>query len=155
MKKCYLFAYFSINIYSYLIIIQAPTDLLQPVHENTIEAYGFDLSYRSLEIRFRIDKTRFEFINTGKIHMKCVSQIMELPSQIRVSNHDFFVSSLDDLRNQKLINWKNSGERQITLKSLYNKLSGSEHSHRLVQHDTFYSIYLLHPPPNNLIVNNI
>lgn len=58
--------------------------------------------------------------------MKCVSQIMELPSQIRVSNHDFFVSSLDDLRNQKLINWKNSGERQITLKSLYNNRVGSE-----------------------------
>ena len=108
MKKLFVCLYIFLFDYKKK---QAPTDLLQPVHENTIEAYGFDLSYRSLEIRFRIDKTRFEFINTGKIHMKCVSQIMELPSQIRVSNHDFFVSSLDDLRNQKLINWKNSGER--------------------------------------------
>lgn len=92
---------------------QAPTDLLQPVHENIIDAYGFELSYRSLEIRFRIDKTRFEFMNTGKIHMKCVSQIMELPSQIRVSNHDFLVSLMDNSRNQKLTNWKNSGERKF------------------------------------------
>ncbi|CAO1440882.1 unnamed protein product [Diamesa hyperborea] len=114
------------NLAWYINNEKAPTDLLQPVHENKIEAYGFDLSYRSLEIRFRIDKTRFEFINTGKIHMKCVSQIMELPSQIRVSNYDFFVSSLDELRNQKLTNRQNSGERQITLKILYNNRVGSE-----------------------------
>jgi hypothetical protein len=93
---------------------KADANLLQPFQETTFDAYGFKLYQRSLEIRFRIDRrgSSSPFIGDGKVHMKCVSQIRQLPTQIRESNHIFFVSSLDDLRNQKLINWKsNSGER--------------------------------------------
>lgn len=89
---------------------KADSNLLQPFQESTIEAYGFKLHQRSLEIRFRIDKKINPFITDGKVHMKCVAQIRKMPSQIRESNHIFYVSSLDDLKNQKLINWKNSGK---------------------------------------------
>lgn len=89
---------------------KADSNLLQPFQESTIDAYGFKLHQRSLEIRFRIDKKINPFITDGKVHMKCVAQIRKIPSQIRESNHMFFVSSWDDLRNQKLINWKNAGE---------------------------------------------
>jgi len=89
---------------------QADSNLLQPFQENTVDAFGFKLHQRSLEIRFRIDKRVNPFITDGKVHMKCVAQIRQMPSQIRESNHIFYVSSWDDLRNQKLINWKNSGE---------------------------------------------
>jgi hypothetical protein len=90
---------------------KADSNLLQPFQESTLDAYGFKLYQRSLEIRFRIDKRGSPFITDGKVHMRCVAQIRQLPSQIRESNHNFFVSSWDDLRNQKLINWKgNSGE---------------------------------------------
>ncbi|CRK89280.1 CLUMA_CG003039, isoform A [Clunio marinus] len=87
---------------------KADMALLQPFHESTIEAYGFKLHQRSLEIRFRIDKKINPFITDGKVHMKCVSQIPHIASQMRESNHIFYVSSWDELRNQKLINWKNS-----------------------------------------------
>lgn len=84
--------------------------MLQPYHESTIEAYGFKLLQRSLEIRFRVDKEINPFIGDGKVHVKCVAQIPKIPLQIRESNRMFYVSSWDELRNQKLINWKNSGK---------------------------------------------
>lgn len=92
---------------------KAEQDHLQPFQESTLDAYGFRLYQRSLEIRFRIDKKINPFITDGKVHMRCVAQIRKLPAQIRESNHIFYVSSWDDLRNQKLINWKSSGESHL------------------------------------------
>lgn len=90
---------------------KADPSLLQPSQEMTHDAFGFKLYQRSLEIRFRIDKRINPFITDGKIHMKCVAQMRQMASQLRESNHILYVSSIDDLRNQKLINWKgNSGE---------------------------------------------
>jgi hypothetical protein len=90
---------------------KADPSLLQPSQETTHDAYGFKLYQRSLEIRFRIDRRVNPFITDSKIHMKCVSQLRQMASQLRESNHILFVSSWDDLRNQKLINWRsNSGE---------------------------------------------
>ena len=85
---------------------RANSTLLQPFQESTIEAYGFKLHQRSLEVRFRIDN-RMSTAD-GKVHMRCESQIHKMPSQVREMSHTFFVSSWDS-RNQKLINWKNSG----------------------------------------------
>lgn len=92
---------------------KADINLLQPFQEFTIDAYGFKLNQRSLEIRFRIDKKINPFITDGKVYMKCVAQIRNIPSQSRQSNHIFIVSSQDELRNQKLINWKNSGKNKL------------------------------------------
>lgn len=91
---------------------KADVNLLQPYQESSFDGYGFKLYQRSLEIRFRINKRMNPFISDGKVQMKCVAQIRQMPSQIRESNHMFYVSSIDELRNQKLINWKgaNSGE---------------------------------------------
>jgi len=89
---------------------KAEAALLQPFQESVLDAYGFKLHQRSLEIRFRIDKKINPFITDGKVHMKCVAQLRHMASQMRESNHIFYVSSWDELRNQKLINWKNSGE---------------------------------------------
>lgn len=97
----------------------ADSNLLQPFQETTVEAYGFKLHQRSLEIRFRIDKKMNPFITDGKVHMKCVSQIRHMASQTRESNHIFYVSSWDELRNQKLINWRNSGRITLNNTLLY------------------------------------
>lgn len=89
---------------------KADPSLLQPSQETVYDAYGYKLYQRSLEIRFRIDKRINPFITDGKLHMKCVAQMRQMPSQLRESNHILYVSSMDDLRNQKLINWRSSGE---------------------------------------------
>lgn len=92
---------------------EADSHLLQPYQESAIEGFGFKLLQRSLEIRFRIDKMINPFaidgLADGKVHMKCVTQIWKIPSHNRESSHIFYVSSLNELKNQKLINWKNSG----------------------------------------------
>jgi hypothetical protein len=98
------------NLAWYINDNKAAQELLQPFQESTIDAYGFKLHQRSLEIRFRIDKQINPFITDGKVHMRCVAQIRNLPLQIRESNHIFYVSSWDVSNNQKLINWKNSGK---------------------------------------------
>jgi hypothetical protein len=92
---------------------KASPESLQPFQESTIDAYGFKMHQRSLEIRFRIDKQMNPFITDGKVYMRCVAQIKNMPAQMRESNHIFYVSSWE-LRNQKLINWKNSGEDLIS-----------------------------------------
>jgi hypothetical protein len=92
---------------------KASPESLQPFQESTIDAYGFKMHQRSLEIRFRIDKQMNPFITDGKVYMRCVAQIKNMPTQMRESNHIFYVSSWE-LRNQKLINWKNSGEDLIS-----------------------------------------
>jgi hypothetical protein len=97
------------NLAWYINDQKADINLLQPFHESTYEAYGFKLYQRSLEIRFRIDKKINPFITDGKVHMRCVAQLRQMASQIRESNHIFYVSSWDVQQNQKLINWKNSG----------------------------------------------
>ncbi|XP_070502821.1 uncharacterized protein [Chironomus tepperi] len=102
---------------------KADPSLLQPSQETIFDAYGFKLYQRSLEIRFRIDKRINPFITDGKIHMKCVAQMRQMPSQLRESNHILYVSSWDDLRNQKLINWKSSASQLQSLKNVFLILS--------------------------------
>ncbi|KAG5671332.1 hypothetical protein PVAND_001535 [Polypedilum vanderplanki] len=92
---------------------KADPSLLQPNQETTHDAYGFKLYQRSLEIRFRIDRRNHPFITDSKIHMKCVSQLRQMASQLRESNHILYVSSWDDLRNQKLINWRGNSASQL------------------------------------------
>lgn len=80
--------------------------LLQPYHESSIDAYGFKLLQRSLELRFRIDKKNNSFISNLYL-VKCVAQIGHLAMQMRETKHQFYVSSSDDLR---VMNMKSSGK---------------------------------------------
>ena len=106
---------------------KADPSLLQPSQETIFDAYGFKLYQRSLEIRFRIDKRINPFITDGKIHMKCVAQMRQMPSQLRESNHILYVSSWDDLRNQKLINWRSSGELWVCWRLIFGILFDMSH----------------------------
>lgn len=71
---------------------------------------------RSLEIRFRIDKRVYPQLSAdGKLQMKCVAQIRQLPTRLMESNHILQVLTARDIKNQMLINWKNSGELKMSL----------------------------------------
>ena len=86
--------------------MQAPAEFLQPQQETTIQSEEFTLHYRSLEIRFHIDKTRFSTIKN--IQMKCIAKIERFPRLTREKSYRLYIASTDDLTNQKLVNWKHS-----------------------------------------------
>lgn len=89
---------------------QASPDYLQPPHETTINTDGFILRSRSVEIRFRIDKTRLAK-SQGIMKMKCLAKIEQFPAATREKTTKVFIMSANDfLNNQKLINWRSSGE---------------------------------------------
>ncbi len=89
---------------------QASPDYLQPPHETTINTDGFILRSRSVEIRFRIDKTR-SAKSQGIMKMKCLAKIEQFPAATKEKTVKVFIMSADDfLNNQKLINWRSSGE---------------------------------------------
>lgn len=89
---------------------QASPDYLQSPHETTINTDGFILRSRSVEIRFRIDKTR-SAKSQGIMKMKCLAKIEQFPTATREKTTKVFIMSANDfLNNQKLINWRNSGE---------------------------------------------
>lgn len=76
-----------------------------------MDGFGMKMYRRSLEIRFRIDKKIYPLLNTdGKILMKCVAHIRQLPTRMMESKHILQVLTAKDIKNQMLINWKNSGE---------------------------------------------
>lgn len=92
----------------------ASPELLEPEHETTMNTDGFVLHSRSLEIRFHIHKARL--INTGgELKMKCLANIIKIPSQARESTRLADILSEDGLHNQKLVNWKNSGHKNNIL----------------------------------------
>jgi hypothetical protein len=90
---------------------KADPTLMQPYHEQRETAYGLNLTQRSLEIRFRLNKLLSPFLaNSRRIEMKCIVQIRQIPSHIREAKHTFFIQSPHENTHLKLINWKNSGE---------------------------------------------
>jgi hypothetical protein len=99
------------NLAWYINSEKADSSFLQPFHEEIIDAYGFKMYQRSLEIRFRIDERTIPYINE-KVTIRCVSQMKGLPSETRESAQIFTVATEPELKNQKLIKWNNSGERE-------------------------------------------
>lgn len=85
---------------------QAPIDFLQPQQETTVQTKEFTLHYRTLEIRFQIDKMQFG--NIKQLSMRCVATIERFPSLTREKGVRLFIVSTDYLTNQKLTNAKNS-----------------------------------------------
>ncbi|XP_062545343.1 uncharacterized protein LOC134211945 [Armigeres subalbatus] len=83
-----------------------PSDYLQPQQETTIENDGFILRYRTLEIRFHIDEARLGKIK-GKLVLKCLARIDAFPQGTRETTQVVYIPMTDELRNQKLINWRN------------------------------------------------
>ncbi|KAJ6639017.1 hypothetical protein Bhyg_11756 [Pseudolycoriella hygida] len=101
------------SLYWYIDDEKASPDYLQPPHETTINTDGFILRSRSVEIRFRIDKTRLAK-SRGIMKMKCLAKIDQFPAATREKTAKVFIMSADDfLNNQKLINWRNSEIRKV------------------------------------------
>lgn len=91
---------------------KADPSFVESTSEASLDAFGFKLYQRSLEIRFRIDKRVLQLLNADqKLQMKCVAQMRLAPTRLMESIHVLHVSTTD-IRNQMLINWKNSGETQ-------------------------------------------
>lgn len=94
--------------------LQTPLDYLQPLQETTFYSEdGFVLRYRSREIRFHIDKARFGGNSRNSMKLTCYSKLEGLPHYVRETSIVVAIRSTDSLRNQKLINWRNSGELNI------------------------------------------
>jgi hypothetical protein len=95
---------------------KADPSFVESTSEASLDAFGFKLYQRSLEIRFRIDKKIYPLLNAeNKLQMKCVAQMRVAPTKMAESIHILHVSSAD-IRNQMLINWKNSGRRKFIFK---------------------------------------
>ena len=82
---------------------------MQQQQETTIDADGFKMRYRSLEIRFVVDKSLFANAK-GIIKLKCLAKIDAIPSATRESTALAYITTMDDLTKEKLINWLNSGK---------------------------------------------
>ncbi|ETN64714.1 hypothetical protein AND_003534 [Anopheles darlingi] len=85
-----------------------PSEYLQPQHETTVENDGFLLRSRTLEIRFYIDEKRLGRLK-GKLVLKCLARIDAIPQATRESTQIIYIPTTDELRNQKLINWRSAG----------------------------------------------
>lgn len=87
-----------------------PPEYLQPQHETSALVNEFNLRYRTLEIRFLIDKERFG--NVKQLVLKCSAKIENFPLLTRDRTISLFIGLDDDVANQKLINtWRNSGKQ--------------------------------------------
>lgn len=93
---------------------------LQPQRERIDESDGFQLYSRSLEIRFRIDRKMFTD-NSARIKLKCIAKIKEMQTSHRESVVTIYVPSMDQLSNQKLINWRNAGKSFFLFKNVKGK----------------------------------
>ncbi|XP_065082408.1 uncharacterized protein LOC135704818 [Ochlerotatus camptorhynchus] len=107
-----------------------PSDYLQPQQETTIENDGFILRYRTLEIRFHIDETRLGKIK-GKLTLRCLARIDAFPSWSRETTQVVYIPMTDELRNQKLINWRSAAQ------SLHHR------SHHHLQQQTYVALLTL------------
>lgn len=83
-------------------------DYLQSPYETTIQSGEFQLRYQSLVLQFTIVKHML--IHGKRLSIKCVAIFERFPSLNRQTFHDIHILSTDDVANQKLVNWKNSGE---------------------------------------------
>lgn len=79
------------------------------MQEVITDADGFRLYSRSLEVRFQLVRAFFAE-NNARVKLKCVSQVREMPTAIKESVVTIYVPSMDQLSNQKLINWRSGGE---------------------------------------------
>lgn len=90
-------------------------DFVHPYQEKTMESKGLLIGYSSLELRFRLDQSHLIKANDrqGKIRLKCLSIIEQLPMVSKVSYQTISVSSGEDLSSQMLKFWRSSGENVI------------------------------------------
>lgn len=92
---------------------KADNAYLQPFQESTVDAYGFRLYQRSLEIRYRIDNQFYASSNLNReveVSMRCVAQLQKLPSIARDTRVVFTVYSNDI--DPKIQRWGSSGEHE-------------------------------------------
>jgi hypothetical protein len=75
-----------------------------PDQETTIENDGFLLRFRTLEMRFFLDR-KIDRNLRGKINLKCIATMDKLPDVIRESNAVIYVLDQNELRNQRLTNY--------------------------------------------------
>lgn len=111
---------------------KADNAYLQPFQENTVDAYGFRIYQRSLEIRYRIDNQFYASSNLNReveVSMRCVAQLQKLPSIARDTRVVFSVYSNDI--DPKIQRWGSSGEDEklffldsLNLKAKAQKLQG-------------------------------
>lgn len=89
---------------------KADPSFVHSTPETSMDGFGMKMYRRSLEIRFKIDKRIYPLLTAeGKLHMKCIAQIRQLPTRLMESNHVLQVLTSQVIKNQMLINWKNSG----------------------------------------------
>lgn len=92
-----------------LYLPQVPPEYLQPQQETSALANEFNLRYRTLEIRFLIDKERFGKLK--QLVLKCSAKIENFPLLTRDRTISLLIGLADGAANQKLINnWRNSGK---------------------------------------------
>lgn len=84
---------------SVCVCVQAPAEYLQKQHDTKIQQDEFTLYYRTLEIRFPIDKQ--VYANTKSVTLRCVARMEQYPKQVRESSQHFFISS--STQNEKLV----------------------------------------------------
>lgn len=78
---------------------------------------GLRLYTKSLVLKFRLDFTLL--VNSdARIKLKCVARVNGVEREVRESVVTIFIPSMDQLNNQKLINWKSSGKSIKILKDL-------------------------------------
>ncbi|XP_041774746.1 uncharacterized protein LOC121594927 isoform X2 [Anopheles merus] len=105
------------RLYWYINDRNVPSDYLQPQHESTVENDGFQLRQRTLEIRFYIDEKRLGKLK-GKLVLKCLARIDAIPQATRESTQIIYIPTTDELRNQKLINWRGSDASSLQYATL-------------------------------------
>ena len=60
-------------------------------------------------MHFHADKSRFEYFG-GLIKLKCVAQIEQIPAAMRETTVNIYITTMDNLLNQRLVNWLSSGK---------------------------------------------
>lgn len=79
------------------------------MQEQIIDEDGFRLYARSLEVQFPLERVYFAE-NSARVKLKCVALVREMPTAIKESVVTIYVPSMDQLSNQKLINWRSEGK---------------------------------------------
>lgn len=85
---------------------QVPIEYLQPQQETLMHIGDFTLYYRTLPLRFKIEK---QHSYDGKSFvLKCEAIFDRYTDLTRAKTVKIFIVSTDDLTNQKLVNSKNA-----------------------------------------------
>uniref|UniRef100_A0A336MLS9 CSON003441 protein n=1 Tax=Culicoides sonorensis TaxID=179676 RepID=A0A336MLS9_CULSO len=94
----------------YINDVKATPDQLLPQRENKMDVHGFTLHSRTLNMRFAIDKSRF---NEARIFLKCVARIKEVPNATRESTHMIIVPKLQ-VQKEMSLNYRSDGTKPQT-----------------------------------------